>query len=263
MTHIMVPDGVLPWWLPATGWLLAAALLSIAAWRVREAPAARMVPLAAVMTAVMVVVMSLEVVPIGYEPHLTVLTGILIGPWYGAMAAFLFNLLRALLGDGAFTNIGLNTMVTWIEIATGAAAYWALRPLLRRRRPALAAGIATVAGLFIATLVFIGVIGASRIDPAAAIHAGAFSVEAGGFQEGALSEGLLGVRLKEQRPAPEAPGRGVGWIDWSGFARFAAALLLLGAIGWSLEALLTGAIVAFIARVRPELLRLPARQATG
>jgi ABC-type Co2+ transport system permease subunit len=260
MTHIMVPDGVLPWWLSVAGWLLAAALLSVAVWRVRAVPAVRMVPLAAVMTAVMVVVMSLEVVPIGYEPHLTVLTGILIGPWYGAIAAFLFNLLRALLGDGAFTNIGLNTMVTWIEIATGAGAYWALRPLLRHRRPALAAGIATVAGLFVATLVFIGVVGVSRIDPAAAIHTGAFSVEAGGFQEGALAEGVLGVRLREHQPAGEASGHS---DEWTGFARFAAALLLLGAIGWSLEALLTGAIVAFIARVRPALLHLPARQAAG
>ena len=119
MTHVMVPDGVLPWWLSAAGWLPALALLGVALWRLRGQPAAQMVPLVGVVTALMVVVMSFQFVPIGYEPHFTVLAGVLVGPWYGAIAALLFNVLRALLGDGAFTNIGLNTVITWLEIARG------------------------------------------------------------------------------------------------------------------------------------------------
>jgi ABC-type Co2+ transport system permease subunit len=130
----MVPDGVFPWWLSAAGWALALALLAFATWRLRGVPAARRVPLVGVTTALMVVIMSFELVPIGYELHFTTLTGIIVGPWYGAVAALIFNLLRALLGDGAFTNIGLNTVITWIEIALGAALFAALRPLAGRRR---------------------------------------------------------------------------------------------------------------------------------
>src|SRR5262245_43306976 len=85
MTHVMVPDGVLPWWLSAAGWVLAAVLLGVALWRLRGQPAARMVPLVGVVTALMVVVMSFELVPIGYELHFTVLAGMIVGPWYGAI----------------------------------------------------------------------------------------------------------------------------------------------------------------------------------
>lgn len=254
MTHVMVPDGVLPWWLSAAGWVLAAVLLAFALWRLRPVPAARTVPLVGVVTALMVVVMSFELVPIGYEPHLTVLTGIVIGPWYGAVSALLFNLLRALIGDGAFSNIGLNMMITWIEIALGAALWAALRPL-RRQRPAVAAGATTFVSLALATFVFIGVIGLSTIDPAEAIHTGAYDVEAGGFKDAPLAEGLLHVRLSEGHETDTTRETG-GAVERAGLARFAVAMLVLGLIGWSLEAVLMGAIVAFIARVRPDLIGL-------
>jgi ABC-type Co2+ transport system permease subunit len=250
MTHVMVPDGVFPWWLSAAGWILAVALLALATRRLRDVPPARMVPLVGVTTALMVVIMSLELVPIGYELHFTVLTGMIIGPWFGAIAALIFNLLRALIGDGAFTNIGLNTVITWIEIALGAAFWAALRPLAQRRA-AVAAGGTTFASLLVATLVFIGVVGISTIDPAEAIHTGAYDVQAGGFKEAPLSEGLLSVRVAEGHEADEASA-----AERIGFVRFALAMLVLGLIGWTIEALLVGAIVAFIARVRPELLGL-------
>ena len=80
-----------------------------------------MVPLVGVMAALMAVIMSVELVPIGSELRLTVLTGMIIGPWYGVIAAQLFNVLRALIGDCAWTNLGLNTANMWIEIALGAA----------------------------------------------------------------------------------------------------------------------------------------------
>jgi ABC-type Co2+ transport system permease subunit len=247
----MVPDGVFPWWLSTAGWAAAVALLAFATWRLRAVPPARMVPLVGVTTALMVVIMSLELVPIGYELHFTVLTGMIIGPWFGAISAFIFNVLRALIGDGAFTNIGLNTVITWIEIALGAAIFAALRPLARRR-VALAAAVTTFASLLLATTVFIGVVGVSTIDPAEAIHTGAYDVQAGEFKEAPLSEGLFSVRLVEEH---EAEGIGEA-AERVGLTRFAIAMLALGLIGWTIEAVLIGAVVSFIARVRPELLGL-------
>jgi cobalt/nickel transport system permease protein len=252
MTHVMVPDGVLPWWLSVAGWLAALALLGFALWRLRGQPAAQMVPLVGVVTALMVVVMSFELVPIGYELHFTVLTGVLVGPWYGAIAALLFNVLRAMLGDGAFTNIGLNTVITWLEITLGATMWALLRPLARRRA-GLAAGLATFASLLIATVAFVGLVALSAIDPGELVETGAFDVQAGGFAEAPLAGGLLNVHLGESHAEDEAEAEaGVG------FGAFAGAILILGTIGALIEAVIVGAVVAFIARVRPALLGLQA-----
>jgi cobalt/nickel transport system permease protein len=254
MTHVMVPDGVLPWWLSVAGWLAALALLGFALWRLRGQPAAQKVPLVGVVTALMVVVMSFELVPIGYELHFTVLAGVLVGPWYGAIAALLFNVLRAMLGDGAFTNIGLNTVITWLEITLGAT-MWALLKPLARRRAGLAAGLATFASLLIATVAFVGLIALSALDPGELVETGAFDVQAGGFAESPLAGGLLSVHLAESHAGEEAgPGGAVG----AGFLAFAGAILILGTIGALIEAIVVGAVVAFIARVRPALLGLPA-----
>ncbi len=223
MTHIMVPDGVFPWWLSAAGWVAALMVLLVATYRLRAVATTRMVPLVAVMTALMAVIMSVELVPLGYELHLTVLTGIIIGPWFGAIAALLFNILRALAGDGAFTNIGLNTVVTWLELALGALFFAALRPVAGRSA-ALAAGVATFLSLACSTVVFLGIVAVSTVDPVRVVESGVIQAQAGAA---------------------------------AGFGRFAVALLVLGALGWVIEAVLTAGIVAFVARVRPDLLHLP------
>jgi ABC-type Co2+ transport system permease subunit len=251
MTHVMVPDGVLPWWLTAAGWALAAALLGLALWRLRGVPAPRMVPLVGVTTAMMAVIMSVELVPIGYELHLTALTGMIVGPWYGVIAALLFNLLRALIGDGAWTNIGLNTTITWLEIALGAALWAALRPVAQRRS-ALAAGATTLAGLIVTTAVFVAIMGLSTVSPTAVFEVGAFDAQAGAFRPAPLSGGVVSVHAAERQDADAAPATD----ERAGFRQFAIAVMLLGAIGAAIEATFTGAIVAFIARVRPELLGL-------
>jgi ABC-type Co2+ transport system permease subunit len=254
MTHVMVPDGVLPWWLSVAGWLAAAVLLGVALWRLRGQPAARMVPLVGVVTALMVVIMSFELVPIGYELHFTVLAGMLVGPWYGAVAALLFNILRALIGDGAFTNIGLNTTITWMEIATGAACWAVLRPLAQGR-PAVAAGLATFASLLLATVVFVGVVALSTVDPGELVETGAYDVSGGGFAASPLAGGLINVHLSEAHAEEETDGSGD-----AGLLAFAGVIVVLGAIGAAIESVVVGAVVAFIARVRPALLGLPTRR---
>jgi ABC-type Co2+ transport system permease subunit len=253
MTHVMVPDGVFPLWLSAAGWIVAIVLLALAMWHLRREPRAQMVPLVGVMAALMFVVMSIELVPIGYELHLTVLTGIILGPWYGAIAALLFNILRALIGDGAFTNIGLNTGITWTEIALGSAIFAAMRPLAQRR-PGVAAAAATFVSLFVATVVFLGVVRVSTLSPTALVETGAYNVEEGGFAGGPFARGVLNVRLTESQEAGERGGA----PDAGGatFFRFAVVVLALGFVGWAIEAVVTAAIVAFLARVRPALLGL-------
>ena len=76
-------------------------------------------PLIGVMAALMTVAMSFALVPIAYEPHLTVLPGILLGPVYGFIAGLIFIILRWLMGDGAVTLIGINALLMGAEITVG------------------------------------------------------------------------------------------------------------------------------------------------
>jgi cobalt/nickel transport system permease protein len=225
MTHIMVPDGVLAPWLWIGGWIVAVGCLGGALWATRNTDRMRLVPLAAVLAAVMTVIMSLEIVPLAYEPHLTVLSGIILGPAYAILAVFVFNVLRMLLGDGAVTLLGLNTLLLGLEAVLG---YYVFRAVLSAgaslgisRRAGVAAGISTVLALFVATLAFLAVVALGSV-PLEALH------------EGELLE----------RVGTDAPG----------FWTFAGVVLALAAIGWVIEGIAVGAIVAFLRSVRPALL---------
>jgi cobalt/nickel transport system permease protein len=226
----MVPDGVLAPWLWVGGWVLAIGCLALALWATRGTDRMRLVPLAGTMAAVMAVVMSLEIVPIGYEPHLTVLSGILLGPAYGLLATFVFNVIRLLAGDGSVTLLGLNTLILGAEAVGGYYLFRALRRLAGSPAGSgVAAGIATVTALAIATLLFLAVVYLGSIDIAE-------------VAEVAHWDELL------DRAETNDPG----------FRVFAQLVLILGAIGWVIEATVIGAITAFLRAVRPALLNAAA-----
>jgi cobalt/nickel transport system permease protein len=228
MTHIMVPDGVLAPWLWISGWIVAAFCLALALWATRGTDRTRLVPLAGTMAAVMALVMSLEIVPIAYEPHLTVLAGILLGPAYGFLATFVFNVLRMLVGDGSVTLLGLNTLILGAEAVGGYYLFRALRGFAASS-PATAgvtAAAATVVALAIATVLFLVVVSLGNLE----------------FAEVAAVAGWDEIF---ERVESEEPGFGV----------FARLVLILGAIGWLIEGTVVGAITAFLRAVRPALLR--------
>jgi cobalt/nickel transport system permease protein len=226
MTHIMVPDGVLAPWLWLSGWVAAAAGLALALWATRDSDRARLVPLAAVLAGVMALVMSLGIAPLAYEPHLTALAGIMLGPAYGFLAVFVFNVLRMLLGDGGVTLLGLNTVLLGIEAIVAYYIFRAVAHPLAGRGPVgagIAALVATEVALGVATLAFL-----------AAVAAGASELKEVGEE---VLERLGGAE-------PE-------------FATYAAWVLRLGAIGWTIEGVIVGAIVAFLRAVRPALIPVP------
>ncbi len=251
MSHVMVPDGVLPLWLSAAGWAGAGLLVAVALWRVRGQDHRRLVPRLAVMTALMVVIMSFELVPLGYEPHLSALAGIVIGPWYGVPAALLFNLLRAMIGDGAVTNIGLNTVITALELAAG----WALYRLALHvlgRRAATAAAAAAVGSLMLGTALFLAIIATAGLHPSRFSHAAALDGTTGSIRGNPFAAGIVNMHL----PGAEHEEGDIPGERQAPFTRFAVAALLLASIGWVLEGALTAAIVSFLARVRPDLVQL-------
>lgn len=257
MSHIHVPDGVFPLWLVAIGWLATGALLASCTLRLRGGDQRRQVPLLGVMAAVMLIAMSTEVVPIGYHVNLTVIAGIVLGPVLGFVAAFIVNLMLALLGHGGVTVVGLNTLIIGAEVALGYYAFRGLYSLVRRfvRSPAPVAGLATFATLFATTWLFIGIVAASRVEPGDTFSVEAINPENLSF-ENLFGQGLLAT--EGASPHGEAEDR----HQELGFQLFVRLVLFLGFIGWVIEAVIVGLMVGFIHKVRPELIA-PSRASGG
>jgi cobalt/nickel transport system permease protein len=259
MSHIHIPDGVLPVWLWVLGWVAAFAVISVASARAARAEARRSVPLIGAVSALVLIAMSTEIVPIAYHINLTVIAGVLLGPWLGAISAFIVVLVLALLGHGGITVVGLNTLVIAAEIAIG----WALVKgglrLLGRPRISLVAGVATVVTLALTTTMLVGIVAIGGA-PATARETGALDPETlhfgNPFSGGVVSLGLLGGSHEHEEADDHADeedehaGEAEGGLS---VGRFAAVVYTLGPIGGPLEALVTAGILGYVARVRPTL----------
>jgi cobalt/nickel transport system permease protein len=247
MSHIHIPDGVLPAWLVAAGWVAALALVWYAARRARASDVRRKVPLLGVVAALVLVSMSTEVVPIAYHVNLTVIAGVLLGPWLGAIAAFIVVVFLALLGHGGVTVIGLNALMIAAEMALGWGLFRLLARLLGRRRVRWAAAVATVVTLAITTTLLVGLVALGGGGAATGRETGALDPAsltfANPFGGGLVSLGTL----RGAEPAPAAPAAPLS------VARFAAVVYTLGPLGWLLEALVTASVLGYVARVRPQL----------
>ena len=115
MSHLHIPDGVIdPIWL-ILGYILTGLVIFICINKIRKRNEEGKMALLGVMGAVMLLAMS---VPLGFIPfhiNLTALSGIILGPNYGFLAAFIVNLILAFLGHGGITVVGLNTLIVGSE----------------------------------------------------------------------------------------------------------------------------------------------------
>jgi len=112
MSHLHIPDGVLPplLWIP--GLLLALLLLGLSALAARGA-SRQQVAYQGALGALMLAVMAVEV-PLGpLEYHLSLLgpVGVLLGPAATFQVVFVANAILALVGHGGLTVVGLNALV--------------------------------------------------------------------------------------------------------------------------------------------------------
>lgn len=226
MTHMHIPDGILPVWLWLFGLFLMALALSISLASLRSMNVKRKIPLLGAVSAVMLVAMSLAILPIPYHINLSVIAGILLGPALGFVSAFITNLILAFMGHGGITVVGLNTLLLGSEVVLG----HALFSLMGQRLPVFwRAAVVTVLTLFTTTLLLIGMVSVSHIDVDAVLP--------GHGENG----------HEESSPAHAA--------SESTVTTFAIFVLSLGSLGWLIEAAITGAVVKFLAKVKPELLR--------
>lgn len=247
VSHIHIPDGVLPVWLWLAGWVAALALVWVAAQVAKRADVRRKVPLLGVVAALVLVAMSSEIVPIAYHVNLTIVAGVLLGPWLGAIAAFIVVVVLALLGHGGVTVIGLNTLMIAGEMVLGWALFRLLVSMLGRRRVRWSAVLATIFTLAMTTTALVGLVALAGGGAAATRETGALDPASLSFAN-PFGGGVVSVNtLRGEAPAAPAPAAGLS------VARFAAVVYTLGPVGWLLEALVTAAVLGYVARVRPSL----------
>jgi cobalt/nickel transport system permease protein len=217
MTHMHIPDGILPVSLWVLGLIVMVFAVGFCLFRLRGMDRVKKIPLLGAVSAVMLVAMSLEILPLAYHINLSVVAGILLGPALGFLAAFIANLMLALMGHGGITVIGLNTLLLGSEVVLGHTFFYLFKgiPVFWR------AVTAAVLTLFMTTLVLIIIVAVSHIDPALISH---------GDEHGIIHKGQVSVKT------------------------FAIMVVSLGVIGWTIEATITGAVVKFISKVKPDLL---------
>ena len=100
MSHIHLPDGILPVWLWVGGFIVAILIGFVLFHFIRKDSLAKRLPLLGMMAAAMVLGASVEIVPIAYHVNLTVISGILLGPSLIFLATFVVNIILALLTWG-------------------------------------------------------------------------------------------------------------------------------------------------------------------
>ena len=115
MSHIHLPDGVLPVWLWVSGFVVMVLIGAVLFRSIRKEEVSRRLPLLGMMAAVMVLGASVEIVPIAYHVNLTVISGILLGPSLIFLATLVVNVILAMFGHGGITVLGLNTLILSME----------------------------------------------------------------------------------------------------------------------------------------------------
>jgi cobalt/nickel transport system permease protein len=133
MSHLHIPDGVLPVAIWAPGLVVALLLLVLSARFLRGAPRRRIAYQGA-LGALVLAAMAVEV-PLGpLEYHLTLVgpVGVLLGPAAIFQVVFVASAILALVGHGGLTVVGLNALV----LGAGGALARPFYLLLARRFPA-------------------------------------------------------------------------------------------------------------------------------
>jgi len=239
MSHIHLPDGVIPfiWWIG--GYVAALLLAFFVLKRIDKDSVRRKIPIAAVMAAVMLITMS---VPLGFLPfhlNMSALAGILMGPGLGFVIAFVVNLFMALMGHGGFTVVGLNTLIIGAEAVLAFLIYSGLHKKLQK---SLSSGISVAVALVVSISLMLAVVGLSGAIDITGGEAFIEDKHAHEYEE----------KHEEEKYAEEKHEEGfnLGFITLTGWTAF----LTVVTSGILLESVLTAFIVGFLAKVRPDML---------
>ena len=227
MSHLHIPDGILPPVFWVSGLVLTALLLlwSTAVTR-RSGP--RQLAFQSSLGGIMLAVMALPVPFTAFEYCMTLAgpVGVLVGAGAAFQVSFVVTLILALLGQGGFTVIGLNALVLGLGAMVARPLYLSFAGGLG---PARAMAAATAMSQLLSTVFWSAVlVGSVQLTPGAA-------------GEHAVAESLVRV--------------------WHRTGAAIVIPMLLAAV--ALESLLGYGFGHFLARVRPDLLPASARPSSA
>ncbi len=238
MSHIHLPDGILPIWLWAMGYLITMVSGALLFRLTHKEDLTKKLPLLGMMAAAMVLGASVEIVPIAYHVNLMVISGILLGPSLTFLAAFVVNVILALFGHGGITVIGLNTLLLSIEGIFGYFFFRLFWKVWKRLIPV--AFIATFLALCLSTFSMIGVVSLGVSHYEDLMHQ----------DEG---HGVFEFKLFKKHDDHHGQSKESAEAN---LGRFAGVTLSLGFLGWILEGIMTTLILRYIYRLRPALIKL-------
>ena len=239
LSHLHLVDGVIApiWWV--LGYVIALGILGFAVMKVKTTTMHRKVPFVGVVSALMLITMS---VPLGFLPfhlNLTVLVGILAGPWLGLIAVFIVNLILAFIGHGGITVVGLNTLIIGVELIAG---YLLYRTFSARVKRVTAVVVAVVIALLISTTFMFGIVIGTDAGIEHALphhHCNHDHEDTHHDQHHAHEHHEWEQHLEE--------------VHFLAFTGLSAVLIIL-LLGIALEAFVTALIVKFFMKVRPDMI---------
>ncbi len=156
MSHIHLPDGILPAVLWISGYFLTFIIIFVMSKKMDKEEVKRKVPFAGITAAIMLIAMS---IPLGFIPlhfSLAVLCGILLGPGLGFITVFVVSLILASFGHGGITVVGLNTLIIGSEVLIGT---YLFRILANKITLIPRVLIATVMALLISVTLMVTIVG--------------------------------------------------------------------------------------------------------
>ncbi|MCD6402987.1 MAG: energy-coupling factor ABC transporter permease [Candidatus Aenigmarchaeota archaeon] len=212
--HIHIPDGVLPVWLWLSGYGISLGLLLLLSFKLKNDW--KSLPKVSMISALMLISMS---IPLGIPTHinLSTLSGILLGPYWSLVSSFVVNLLLASMGHGGITIVGLNTIVVWSEALASYFLFSFFKKLMKNYF--VISSISSFIALTLSIGLVVSIVAISNVNPAEFLH--------------------HHVHQTKERIS---------------VITFASIVTPIGLYGAFIESIITGMIVSYIRRTKPNLL---------
>jgi cobalt/nickel transport system permease protein len=193
MSHLHIPDGVLPVSVWGAGLLLALLLLMGTARRAR-AQSPQRIAYQGALGGLMLAAMAIPLGPFEFHLSLVGPIGVLLGAGGAFQVAFVVSAILALMGHGGLTVVGLNALLLGSGAAVASRVYGVVA---HRLRPAPALALATAAGQAVAGLLWLGVVGIGmRFDRGMAPQAAGGDGRLGVFTAVALPLWVVGIAVE-------------------------------------------------------------------
>lgn len=249
MSHIHIPDGILPVWLVILSYLIIGTFLLYLSFYLKKLGKTKKIPLVGVISALMLITMTVEIIPPAYHMNLAVLSGIILGPVLSITAILVANIILAILGHGGVSVIGLNVLVVSLEAIIG---FWGYKILSRKFKNVIAITFTTaIIALFISAWASIGVVylGTNDLGQVSCRHEHSQDTKIQHSDE----EHVLPATEEHSEHIDEHINEDSDNNMEFDPGKFITLVLTLGLLGWAIEAFVTAFIVNYINQVKPEV----------